>query len=401
MIEINEENKKNCCGCTACKNICPVGAIEMKQDKEGFLYPSVNLKKCINCKLCEKSCPVSNKQRVIEEKNEAYIIRTKNKEVLETSTSGGFFTPLAEKILKKNGVVIGVGFNEDFRVEHKIVANNNINDLKNLRGSKYVQSYMGDIYQKTKQLLDENVEVLFSGTPCQIYGLMNFLKKDYKNLITIDLICHGVPSPKLWKKYIEYQQVKNKSTIKEISFRNKTYGYHSGTMKIVFNNNKEYYGSARVDYMLKSFFSEISSRPSCYNCKFKDRTHLSDFTIFDCWHMKELTNNKINDDDMGFTNLLINSQKGQEVFEKIKDNYEIYKIDKDKAIEFDGIMALNSAKPNLKRKEFYQYLDKHTIEETVDKYIPISTRDHMIEKAKNLLYKLRLLNSLKKIVGKK
>lgn len=396
MIKISEDNKEKCCGCSSCKNICPVNAIEMKPDNEGFLYPFINEDKCIKCNLCETVCPMINKKENHEKIDIAFAIRAKNDEILKTSTSGGFFTPLAEEILKNDGVVIGVGYKNNFEIEHIIVTAKNKNDIKQMRGSKYVQSNLGDIFSKTKELLDAHKKVLFSGTPCQINGLINFLKKDYINLITVDLICHGVPSPKLWNEYIKYQQKKHNSKIKEISFRNKTYGYHSGTMKITFNNGEKYYGSARVDYMLKSFFSEISSRPTCYKCNFKDLNHISDFTIFDCWHIKELTDKKISDDDRGFTNLFINTNKGQEVFEKIKSNYEIYKIDKNRAIEIDGVMALNSAKPNKNRKEFYEYLNSHTLEETVNKYIPITYKDYFVEKLKDIFYKLKILKFLKK-----
>lgn len=395
MIEISESNKADCCGCTACANICPKNAITMKEDIEGFLYPTADKEKCINCDLCKKVCPILNKKTQNENLKEAYVIRVKDENVLQTSTSGGFFTPLATEVLNKNGIIIGVGYGEDWKVEHLIVTKENENILGQLRGSKYVQSYLGNIFSKIKNWLNENETVLFSGTPCQVYGLLNFLGKDYKNLITIDFVCHGVPSPKLWKKYVNYQEEKHKSKIKKVYFRNKTYGYHSGTMKIVFANNKEYYGSARVDYMLKSFFSEISSRPSCYKCKFKDKNHISDFTIFDCWSASELVKDLNDDDDKGYTNLFVNTKKGEEILNNLKSEYVMYPVDIDKAIKLDGPMVEKSAVPHKNRKEFYKSLEREGLEKTISTYINVSLKDKSIEAMKKIMYKMNLLNKIK------
>ena len=162
-------------------------------------------------------------------------------------------------------------------------------------------------------------------------------EKKYETLVTVDLVCHGTPSPKLWDKYLEYQKNNYHSEIEDISFRNKTYGYHSGTMRIQFKNGKTYYGSARVDPMLRSFFKEISSRPSCYQCYFKNLERCSDFTIYDCWHADQLVVG-LADDDKGYTNLIVQSKKGEQVLEKIKQDFDIYPVDTERAIALDGIM---------------------------------------------------------------
>lgn len=150
-----------------------------------------------------------------------------------------------------------------------------------------MQSDLGDCFSEIKKHLMQETKVCFIGTPCQVYGLKSYLRKEYDNLVTVDLVCHGTPSPKLWKKYLDEQKDKYHSEIDDIVFRNKTYGYHSGTMRIRFKNQFVYYGSARVDPMLKSFFAEISSRPSCYQCHFKSVERCSDFTIYDCWHLNK------------------------------------------------------------------------------------------------------------------
>ena len=400
MIEIKEKNKEKCCGCTACMNICPVNAIEMIPDEEGFLYPIVNKGKCINCGLCEKTCPIINKKKAEGKIEEAYALRTKNEEILKTSTSGGFFTPIANWVLSNGGVVIGVGFGDGLRVEHIVVTNENKERLIDLRGSKYVQSYLDNVFTQTKEFLKVGKTVLFSGTPCQVQGLIKFLDKEYDHLITVDLICKGVPSPELWNKFVNFQESKNKSKIKKVIFRNKTYGYHSGTMKIEFENGKRYYGSGRVNYMLKSYYSEIASRPSCYNCNFKDKKHISDFTIFDGWSVNKTVYGGVKDDDRGYTNVFVNSSKGKKILEKIKQNYILYEIDIDKAIEIDGIMVENSAVPNKNRKEYYKFFKENSMENTIKKFIPVTSKDIMIENIKNILYKTGLLKKIKNIKNK-
>ena len=261
MISVNK--KKNCCGCTACYSVCPKKAIKMEKDNEGFLYPKVDMKKCINCHLCEKVCPILQKKEKKGKNNEdileSYAIRLKSKDDLMESTSGGFFTAISKYVLENNGVIYGAGYDKNFRIVHKRATF--YKETIEMRGSKYVQSTLEDTFLNVKKDLIDGKMVLFTGTPCQISGLKGYLNNDFENLITLDLVCHGVPSPELWEEYVRYQERKHNSKIKLVKFRNKTYGYHSGTMKIVFKNGKEYYGSARVDQYLKSFFSEIASRP--------------------------------------------------------------------------------------------------------------------------------------------
>ena len=389
------EKKEDCCGCTACANICPVECISMQQDEEGFLYPQINKEKCIDCHRCEIVCPIKNNNNYAK-KVDAICARASDIDIVRHSTSGGFFTPIAQFVLEKNGIVIGAAYTPDKKIEHVFVKSENKEDLSKLRGSKYVQSYLNNIFSEVKKELENDVLVCFSGTPCQIAGLRNFLNKEYESLITIDVVCHGTPSPKLWKKYVDYQEQKYNSEIKSVSFRKKTYGYHSGTMELLFENGKKYNGSARVDYLLKSFFKEISSRPSCYKCGFKTDKHSSDFTIFDSWSATELVQG-LKDDDLGYTNVFINSEKGRKIFDIIKDKYEWYSIDLEKAILLDGKMVRASAKPHPKRNEFYRDLDNEELVEHIKKYIPISKKDYLIERSKKVLFKTKLIYIIKKI----
>lgn len=390
------ENKKDCCGCTACYNICPKNAITMQADEEGFLYPQIDKELCVECGLCEKVCPVQNVPDSNVGEKESYVLRTKNRNVLAESTSGGFVTPLACWVFRNNGVFCGVSYDKEFKVKHTFVDSEVKYNQFSFRGSKYVQSDLGDCFKKIKKYLEQKIIVCFVGTTCQVSGLKTFLGKDFDNLITVDLVCHGTPSPKLWEKYLKYQIDKYHSEIEKINFRNKTYGYHSGTMKIQFKNGKEYFGSARVDLMLKSFFKEISSRPSCYYCPFKTLERCSDFTIYDCWHASDLIN-ELKDDDQGYTNVIVQSEKGKHILSQLQECFEIYPVDTQKAVMLDGIMILNAAEPHPKRNEYYLDLEKEKLNVHVQKFIPISSMDKVIEKSKKIIYKVGLYKILKKM----
>ena len=395
MIQITDKTK--CCGCTACATTCPTGAITMIPDEEGFLYPRVSEEKCVNCGLCEKRCPVLNAQETKDEEIRFYVARAKDRQVLEASTSGGFVTPVAEYVFSQGGVVCGAVFDEYLNVVHQVFEPSQQEQaLRKMRGSKYVQSDICGIFEKLKHHLETGKPVLFVGTPCQVYGLKAWLHTEYQNLITIALVCHGVPSSMLWKKYVAYQEKKYRSKIKSVMFRNKTYGYHSGTMKLEFENGKTYYGSARVDYMLKSFFSEISSRPSCYHCAFKGISSISDFTIYDCWRPSAMIDS-FRDDDCGYTNVITHSKKAVVILGKLSERYELSEVDMYRALRFVGTMVIKSARPHIRRKEFYVDLNKNSLDSHINQFIPVTYKDIIVEKTKPLLYKLGMFGYVKQV----
>lgn len=396
---INIQDKEKCCGWTACASICPKKCIEMKPDFEGFVYPIVDRSNCVNCGLCEKVCPILNTRDINNWTRTSFIIRAKETDVLMDSTSGGFFTPIAREILSRGGVVCGAAYNDDFTVSHLIIdtAENIEQKLSSFRGAKYVQSSMEGVFQKIENYLKKNRMVLFVGTTCQVSGLCAFLRKDYANLICIDLVCHGTPFPKLWQKYLDYQRAKYHSSITKVYFRYKTYGYHSGTMRIEFKNGKIYHGSARVDYMLKSFFQEISSRPSCYECAFKRLERCSDFRVYDCWHASELCSD-IQDDDKGYTNVIIQSEKGLKLLKSLESYYFMHPVDTEVAIRMDGIMVRGSAVPHPLRKAYYENLDVESLNDHIQKFIPVSRKDYFIENIKVYLYKTGIFGVIKKII---
>lgn len=396
MINIDNSNKDKCCGCTACINICPVNAIEMIPDEEGFLYPKVDKDKCVNCGLCDKVCPYNRK----DEKDDflkAFVVQNKNEEILNNCTSGGFFLPVASMVLEENGYVYGSVLDENLVVRHKEFSADNKGEVNECQGSKYVQSELGSIFRKIEKNLKEERLVCFSGTPCQVKGLKGYLGKEYENLITIDLVCRSVPSPLFFKKYIEYQQEKYSSQIKKLSFRSKIYGYHSGALTIDFKNGKKYSGSNRVDLYSRSFHSDITSRYSCYNCPAKGMYRCSDFTIFDSWNPSEL-NDEIKDNDKGYTNVFIHTEKGYKIFkEKISGKFDFYEINPFKAAQYTGGMIEKSIHKSDYRDKFYISLNENNFEKAISEFYKVSILEKMFEKSKKILYPIGILKFLKSI----
>lgn len=308
MLEIKDKN--NCCGCSACVSICPRQCITMQQDEEGFPYPSIDLDKCIDCHLCEKVCPElnSNSGTLPVKTLAAY---NKNIQIRNISSSGGIFTLIAESILNDNGIVFGASFDREWKVRHVYIEN--IEDLSGLRGSKYSQSVIGDCFSKAKEFLDSGRKVLFSGTPCQIAGLKNYLKKDYENLLTMDVVCHGVPSPMVWQKYLESLEAK----VTSVSFRNKEKSWKNYRVKISSAGNESNVVDEEFlqNRFMQVFLSDLSLRSSCYTCKSKSGSSGSDITLGDFWGIDKIEP-KI-DDDQGMNLVLINTEKGNKFLEDI------------------------------------------------------------------------------------
>lgn len=360
MIEITDKTK--CCGCHACYNICPKGAIKMKQDEKGFEYPVIYKEKCINCGLCEKVCPIINNKQIKNEPK-AYACYNKNLAIRIQSSSGGIFTLLAEEILSKGGVVFGASFNKTFEVEHIMVEK--IEELEKLRGSKYTQSKIGETYKKAKEILEEGRYVLFTGTPCQIEGLKSYLRKEYDKLYTQDIICHGVPSIKVMKKYNNYLEKINNSNIEEIKHRTKINGWKEFSVFIKFKNNKQVNSDHNKDLYMQAFLKNTILRDSCYNCSFKKLNRISDITLADFWGIQNIMPEL--DDNKGTSLVIVNSKKGQELFENIKEKIIFKNVDIQEAIKYNMSM-IESAKMDKNRKKFFENLDKLDFDKLVKKY---------------------------------
>lgn len=392
MIEIKD--KKNCCGCSACYSICPKNCIEMKADREGFLYPKINKDLCINCGLCENVCPIINKveEKVFEQ--EGYLVQNKDEKIREESTAGGAFTAIAKYVLEKKGIVFGVQYDENLNVVHSYVENEI--DLKLYRNSKYVQSKIGETFKQAKKFLDEDRWVCFSGTPCQIEGLKKYLKKDYNKLITVDVVCHAVPSPLVWEKYLEIQRKKYGNNIKNIIFRDKKYYGYKYSQMTIRDNKGEDLGHLGVesDIMLRAFFSDICDRPSCYECVFKKRYRVSDFTIWDCFITGLIA--KDFDDDKGTTRVLIHTQKGNNIFEKIKDNFKYKNIGSDLLTKNVREMFY-SVRINDKREVFMKDIVILNTEDFIEKYFKDNFKIKLKSNIRKLLCTLKLYKLLKDI----
>lgn len=364
MLEIG--NSELCNGCHACYSVCPVSAIEMVADNEGFLRPYIDKNRCINCYKCEKSCPVLIKNTTFDNYDIlTYACYNHDEKIRKESSSGGLFTLIAEYVIKNDGIVFGAKFDNNFNVIHGSIET--LKGLEEFRGSKYVQSSIGDTFKECKRHLELKILVLFSGTPCQIAGLKHYLNNEYQNLICIDFICHGVPSPLLWKKYLDYQKNKYNSNIEIISFRNKQYGWKNFSMYIQFSK-KYYLKKLKSDPYLQLFLHDVCLRPSCYNCSFKDIHRISDITIADFWGIHNIMPDI--DDDKGISCVIIHSKKGEELFNKVVKNK--FKVNINDIKKYNPAIIKSAQKPFnrdaffndlkynnfkvIKRKYYYSYI---------------------------------------------
>lgn len=395
MIEIKD--KKDCCGCTACMNICPNGAITMEKDKEGFAYPKVNQELCINCNLCDKVCPILKKKKENSEVSLGYIVNNKDNKIRMQSTSGGAFSAISDYVINKDGIVYGACFDDDFNVLHVGVKTKE--EIYRLRGSKYVQSDLGETFKEIKKHLEEGKMVCFSGTPCQVEGLRNYLRKDYENLITVDVVCRAVPSPKLYKNYLKYIQKEklNNEKITKVSFRDKEkYGYKYSTMTIK-GETKEYRNGVETDPYLRAFFHNISDRPSCYNCQFRTIDRKSDFTIWDCFITENFE--KSMDDNLGTTRVVIHTKKGEEIFNCIKDQFIYKQVEVEKLIA-DVKELKCDVEENKIRKQFFEDIDKISTKELFNRYFPNTLRVKLERLARKGLVHFPFYKRLKRVAKK-
>ena len=393
MIEINK--KEECCGCYGCYNICPVSAITMEIDFEGFWYPIVDKNKCINCRLCEKVCPILNFSKS-KSLLEAYASYNLNENIREKSSSGGMFTALAEYVLRNEGIVFGVKFSANLEVIHCLVQNEE--ELNKIRGSKYVQSKIGYTYRQAKEYLENNKTVLFSGTPCQIQGLKHYLQTDYKNLICIDLICHGVPSPLVWDSYIK--EIAKDKEIVNMTFRDKMMGWKDSTLRYFFKNGEELREKYSESTYIKGFIQNCFLRPSCHQCHFKGLERISDLTLGDFWGIENVLPDL--DDEKGISLVLVHTVKGKNLLNALSEKIFIKNVDIYKSIS-ENPCAITSVVKDSKREKFCKYYPKHNVSYAVKKAIRVPFNKFIMLKLKstkhNLKYKMAVL--LKNFFNKK
>lgn len=304
-------NKNECTGCFACYNVCPKNAINMIEDKCGYIYPQIDDKKCINCKLCEKICPAINKVK-FNAPIKCYAGKVKDIQKLAMATSGGIATQISEYFIDNNGIVYGASFVKNCGIEHIRVDNKK--ELDKLRGSKYVHSYIKDSYKLVKKDLTDNKNVLFIGTPCQIAGLKKYLMKEYENLYTIDVICHGVPSQKFLQN--EIYRIREDLNIDRVNFRDKK--YNERTFSIVKNDIDVFKEQWEQSPYFYTFMKSIICRENCYNCNYAKSERCSDLTIGDFWGLKE-DSKFYNEKNKGVSVLLPCTEKGIELIKNISN----------------------------------------------------------------------------------
>ena len=356
MIEITD--KHQCCGCSACSQRCPVQCIQMKEDAEGFLYPDVNKEQCIDCGLCEKVCPVLSK--VAErEPLQVYAAKNLNTTIRVQSSSGGIFTLLAEQVLNQRGVVFGARFNSKWEVVHDYTET--IEGLDVFRGSKYVQSFVGDTYKQAENFLKKGRLVLFTGTPCQIKGLKLFLRKEYTNLLTVDFVCHGVPSPKVWNLYLK--QISSGMKLDNINFRDKSDGWKNFSFLYKYQGQKikENFES---NLFMKTFLSNLSLRPSCYSCNVKKGKSLSDMTMGDFWGIQHIQSDL--DDDLGTSLLMIYSPS---VKHMLLGNCTLSSHELEKAVKYNMCITRSVAEPINRAYFFYNLNRTKNLQQTFSKNV--------------------------------
>ncbi len=379
---INILKKSNCSGCSSCVQICPKQCVSMQRDEEGFFYPQVNQSVCIDCGLCSKVCHElhpSEKQKPLK----VYAAINKDTDIRMKSSSGGFFSFLAEKVVSGDkGAVFGAKFDDNWQVI--IAYSETIEGLDCFRGSKYVQAQMRTSYVDAERFLKEGRIVLFSGTPCQIAGLHHFLRRKYDNLLTVDIVCHGVPSPKVWDKYLDEIADSLKDTILKIEFRDKVNGWkrYSFTLDYVRQGKYLHESSLHKDnsYM-QAFLKNMILRPSCYACRAKCGRSGSDITIADFWGIQHV--NPGMDDDKGTSMVMINTEKGASMidFSQILFHEEKY----DDALKYNPAIEKSVvAHPN--RRFFFRDLDKSkSVVELIEKRLRPSLSKRIIRRIKEIM----------------
>ena len=378
-----------CTGCRACEQLCPKQCISMKSNEEGFLVAEIDENVCIGCGLCQKRCPQNNmpdKYSPIK----VLAVRYKKDMELKASASGGAFVALAHQVLEQNGVVFGAAYGEDWKVGH--IAVHNEEDLHKLQGSKYVQCNTLHTYSEVKTLLCEGKKVLYSGTPCQIGGLRAFLRKDYDNLLTIDLICHGVPSPELFRKYIEWLGKETKGKILYYNFRDKSGGWGLGYKAKTKTKTKT--KTANLDPYYYHFLKGDTYRECCYRCNYCTKERTGDMTIGDYWGIEY--EHPAFYSTKGVSVMLLNTEKSLKWFGQVENSFYIQESTFEQAARQNHNLLSPTRRPKV-RDTVYNHLDDMDVEEYFNAVL--KTPNHFVDRIKGML-PMRLKLILKTIKQK-
>ena len=346
-----EQDESKCCGCGACKEICPKKAISMIPNKEGFMYPTIDTEKCVGCKLCEIVCPEMTAP-LKSEPLEIYALQSKNRAELFESSSGGAFRLVADSVINQGGYVVGCVWNDN--MEPVLTITNTLDGLRPMQGSKYLSSSTEHTYSETKALLDQGKMVLFTGTPCQCAGLLNYLRKTYDNLLTMDFLCHGVPSQMAFNAYkMHCERTHQKQKMSDYKCRDKS--AHGWAMsESYYINGKKHKAHGMTSTYLYGFVSGYFNRYSCYTCVFRGLNRFTDYTVCDYWGYHQ----ELNAHD-GVSAFQVNTPNGMKFMQSFKENAFIHAARReDVAVENPAILYENKESIPELRKEIYQKI-KH------------------------------------------
>lgn len=357
------KNPNNCCGCGACAAACNMKCIAMIQDTEGFLYPLTDENCCIECGACKKVCPML----LIPHQGQppaAFAAWNRDAAVRAESSSGGIFSALMQRTLQQGGIVIGAAFDSTMTLRHQSAQDEA--ESHKFRGSKYLQSIIGDVYREVQEHLKQNRHVLFSGTPCQIAGLYTFLGSDHNKLLTCDLVCHGVPSPKVFTAYKENLERRHNAKVRKIDFRSKDSGWKRFSVSLSFDNDTEYRRVVTDDPFMFGYLRDTYLRPSCHTCRFSRIPRVADITLGDFWGVGD--HHPEWDDDRGTSLILVQTAKGLDAFAAIRDALVVHDADLDLAIRSNPCICTSvSPKPN--RAAFFCDLERIPFERVIKKYM--------------------------------
>ena len=363
---IDKVSVQECAICGACINACPVDAISLDKVHLDFRYPQINEDICIHCNRCEKACPIlGNKGKPGEGYPVAFAAKSENDPMRMRSSSGGAFYELASQILRDGGYVCGAVFDESFHVRH--IVSNMQEAIFRMMGSKYAQSDVGYCYREIKEKLNAGEKVLFSGCPCQVAGLRTYLGKSYKDLLLVELICHGIPSDQMLQTYIHMQEKKYGAKLKWMEFRNKSKGWHGSSVRMEFENQRVYSKPITADAYMNGFLGSATLKSSCYDCHVRNFTAGSDIILGDFWGAEvELPE----DDNKGISAILVNSGKGMDLLDRC--NLTLTPTNVETVIKYNRNL-LCSAAPSQKRSSFYASADTNGLEKAIRRYLEEST----------------------------
>ncbi|MGE4585205.1 MAG: Coenzyme F420 hydrogenase/dehydrogenase, beta subunit C-terminal domain [Sphaerochaeta sp.] len=391
-IKVKLCEKEKCTGCSACYNICPNSAIRMEEDKEGFLYPHIYLDVCISCGLCEQVCPsiarYNDETLTKHYKKKVFALKHKSDEVRKNSASGGAFSAITDWLFDEysnNAICYGAAYSEHYdEVIHRSAATPN--ERKAFRGSKYIQSSIGSTYREVCNDLNNGKHIIFTGTPCQVDGLKHYLSKtkiDTERLVLCDIICHGVPSRRLWRAYLDFLISENNSSIVEAATRSKKNGWHKYSPYVVFRNGKTRVGDVCPDIrtFMQLFFSCLGYRPSCYQCPYANESRISDITIADFWGI-EKTHPEL-DDELGVSLVLVNTRAGGKLIRGLSKYAELVEEDLSDCIAYQRNLQEPVSMPQDREKMWVDFYN-HGFKYIAIKYFKYD----LLSKAKLLLRRI-------------